>query len=80
MGAVGSDTTELSIFKQMSSFVWRVGRSQENVNRIRRIIAHEQLSASAMALDGKRSGVQRLRFWATQVSHLGWPDGMPRHG
>jgi phenylpropionate dioxygenase-like ring-hydroxylating dioxygenase large terminal subunit len=61
-------------FDTVKDLGYKVALSQEKTDRIRCIIAHEQLSAAAMVLKRTKNKAKRLQCWTEIVSEVGWPD------
>lgn len=53
---------------------YKVALSQEKTDKIRCIIAHEQLSATAMLPKRTRGKAKRMQCWTEIVQEVGWPD------
>ncbi len=65
-------SSNLSVYT--TNFKWQ--RVIEKTDKIRCIIAHEQLSAAAILPKRTRNKAKRMQCWTEVVETVGWPDGM----
>lgn len=57
----------LPLYTWLHSFEYKWGLCRERAERLKRIIAHDQLHAAALVETGSRKRTQRIGYWADQV-------------
>jgi hypothetical protein len=65
--SAGPDTDRSPLFARLRSFEYKWGLCRERTERLKRVVAHDQLHAAALVESGTRRRAKRIGYWADQV-------------